>query len=283
MDPLAKYKPARLFYDSYTPEDCDASLPPVIFVHGLCGLQTSWSKVWKRIADQTRRKAFTIELRNHGKSEWNDIFALDALARDIENFAKENDFKQICLVGHSLGGKASLRLAMLRPELVDRFIAEEVSVRDPSQEEINTFVTMQNIARKMIPFFKTMNEKQIRKLLSNHAAAFFPEWGVGDSAYNVPLRKKSDGSIGFDFNFDVIDKCIADGSLVKIDAKTCIEFSGPALFLFCKGSPLKIEEDTMLKKFFPNAKLQEFSRHAHVLHLECSDEYVENCSLFINH
>lgn len=58
----------------------------------------------------------------------------------------------------------------LQPELVDRLVVEETTVRNPYPKEVLTFQMMFKVARRISDFPKTMSEKQIRTFLSNHAA-----------------------------------------------------------------------------------------------------------------
>ena len=97
--------------------------PLVAFCHGLFGQGKNWTSVAKAIAEDHR--VLLIDMPHHGRSPWSDRFDyLDVADQVAELFDAEDP---VALVGHSMGGKAAMVLALRHPELVERLCVVDVS------------------------------------------------------------------------------------------------------------------------------------------------------------
>jgi esterase len=99
-------------------------LPPLVIAHGLYGSARNWGVVAKRLS-QTR-KVIAVDMRNHGLSDWFPSHTYDDMADDlaqvIRHFGGSAD-----VVGHSMGGKAAMVLALQNPALVNRLIIADIA------------------------------------------------------------------------------------------------------------------------------------------------------------
>ena len=94
-----------------------SALPPVVFLHGLLGSSTNFRTVQQAVA--RHRPTLAYDLRNHGRSpHTRGAATLDDLAGDVgAALAELPGGARYTRVGHSLGGKVAMRLALARPEL----------------------------------------------------------------------------------------------------------------------------------------------------------------------
>src|SRR4051812_46156078 len=94
--------------------------PRVVFVHGLFGQGKNWTTIGKGLADGHR--VTLVDLPNHGHSPWTDrvdyLDMVELLAGELEQFAEP-----VTLVGHSMGGKVAMQLALRRPELLRALVS----------------------------------------------------------------------------------------------------------------------------------------------------------------
>ena len=100
---------------------------PVVFLHGLFGQGKNFTQAAKAL--RPRFRSLLIDLPNHGQSGWTDRFdyaeAADAVAATVRtSFA---DGERVHVVGHSMGGKAAMVLALRHPDLVDRLVVVDIS------------------------------------------------------------------------------------------------------------------------------------------------------------
>ncbi|KAK8001816.1 hypothetical protein PG991_014038 [Apiospora marii] len=123
-----------LAYDHHTPskDGRDVTDSPIIVMHGLFGskknnrgISKSLVLTWKSssslnrvLAQKLNRHVFAIDLRNHGESPHDHKHDYTAMADDVAGFIEEHKLVQPSLLGHSMGAKAAMALALAQPTLV---------------------------------------------------------------------------------------------------------------------------------------------------------------------
>ena len=95
----------------------------VAFLHGLFGQGRNWTQVGKALAE--RHRVLLVDLPHHGRSGWDDDFDYVRVAEQVASLLDADE--PGALVGHSLGGKVAMVLALRRPELVERLCVVDVS------------------------------------------------------------------------------------------------------------------------------------------------------------
>ncbi len=95
----------------------------VVFAHGLFGQGRNWTQVGKALAD--RHRVLLVDLPHHGRSSWGEGFDYLTVADQVAGLLSADD--PVALVGHSLGGKVAMVLALRHPELVERLCVVDVS------------------------------------------------------------------------------------------------------------------------------------------------------------
>src|ERR1700722_2886673 len=88
--------------------------PPVVILHGLFGSGRNWTAVARSLGE--RYRVFTVDMRNHGASEWAEAMDYEAMADDVADFLAGQGLARAALIGHSMGGKAAMVLALRAPE-----------------------------------------------------------------------------------------------------------------------------------------------------------------------
>lgn len=96
---------------------------PIVFLHGLFGQGRNWTQIAKALLPEHR--ALLVDLPHHGRSEWHDDFDFLAIADQVAGLWSADD--PVTLVGHSLGGKVAMVLALRHPHLVERLCVVDVS------------------------------------------------------------------------------------------------------------------------------------------------------------
>jgi pimeloyl-ACP methyl ester carboxylesterase len=95
----------------------------VAFCHGLFGQGRNWTQIGKDLAKDHR--VLLVDMPNHGRSAWTEhVDYLDLADRIAGLFSADSP---VTLVGHSMGGKIAMVLALRRPELVERLCVVDVS------------------------------------------------------------------------------------------------------------------------------------------------------------
>ncbi len=94
----------------------------VVFCHGLFGQGKNWTQIAKVLRE--RHRVLLLDMPQHGRSPWTDGFDyLDAADQVAEALPDE----PVALVGHSMGGKIAMVLALRHPERVERLCVVDVA------------------------------------------------------------------------------------------------------------------------------------------------------------
>jgi pimeloyl-ACP methyl ester carboxylesterase len=98
--------------------------PPLVIAHGLFGSGRNWGAVAKRLARD--RQVAAVDLRNHGDSPRDPDMSYAAMAGDLAATIAELG-GEADLLGHSMGGKAAMVLALTEPERVRRLVVADIA------------------------------------------------------------------------------------------------------------------------------------------------------------
>jgi esterase len=98
----------------------DGAGPPLVIAHGLFGSGRNWGVIAKRLSQG--RRVITVDMRNHGASPWTATHSYPELAADLAGVVPG----PMDLLGHSMGGKAAMQLALQAPERVRRLIVADI-------------------------------------------------------------------------------------------------------------------------------------------------------------
>ncbi len=122
--------PAGLLYI----DDGGAGGVPVVFVHSFAGSTAHWAAQLAHL--RKTRRAVALDLRSHGQSASppHDDYGVESLAADIAAVADGLKLKQFVLVGHSMGGAASLAYAGTQPERVAGLVLVSAPGKIPAEQ-----------------------------------------------------------------------------------------------------------------------------------------------------
>lgn len=95
----------------------------VVFCHGLFGQGKNWTRIGKELAESHR--VLLVDMPDHGRSVWTDEFDYLSAADQVAELLSADDPASV--VGHSMGGKIAMLVALRHPELVERLCVVDVS------------------------------------------------------------------------------------------------------------------------------------------------------------
>lgn len=111
-------------------------VPTVVFLHGLFGQGRNFMTIAKGLQPDLR--SLLVDLPNHGRSTWTETVDLVAMADAVAEAVRAEGTGAVHLVGHSLGGKVAMLVALRHPDLVDRLVVVDIAPgpsRDVSELE----------------------------------------------------------------------------------------------------------------------------------------------------
>ena len=109
---------------------------PLVILHGLYGSKRNWATIAGELAGRFR--VLCVDLRNHGTSPWHERHDYPALAADVAELIRTVAGGPAAVLGHSMGGKAAMLLALTEPALVERLVVVDIApARSPGTAAID--------------------------------------------------------------------------------------------------------------------------------------------------
>ena len=229
--------------------------PPLLIAHGLYGSARNWGVIAKRLSD--RGPVIAVDMRNHGASDWHSTHSYADLAGDLaetlESIGKPSD-----VLGHSMGGKAAMVLALTRPDLVRKLVVADiapVAYKHTQQGMIDAMrgVDLSGVEKRSdadVELAKTVEDQGVRAFLLQSLDVAQKRWRLNLDVLSAEM-----------------DKIIGFPQLTGA-------FEGPALFLSGGMSDYVLPEHRpQIKSIFPNAKFAKIPGAGHWLHAEKPREF----------
>ncbi|MES1923109.1 hypothetical protein MHBO_004650, partial [Bonamia ostreae] len=141
---------------------------PTILIHGLLGSSNNFMSFVKKTKLLKIMDFYSIDLPNHGKSlKISQNFNLENLANHVADFMEQNNIEKANLIGHSLGGKVAMFLALKNCEKVEKMVIEDISPVDKYEKDSSNFKYFIECFRK-IDFGTIKNRKEADDILAKY-------------------------------------------------------------------------------------------------------------------
>ena len=242
----------------------DEKSPPVMIVHGLYGSGRNWGVIAKRLSDQFF--VITVDLRNHGDSPWLDTHNYHVMADDLVEVINSLNIKPN-IIGHSMGGKAAMVLALKRPNLVINLIIADIAPVKYEHDQSQFIEAMQKVdlskvekrSDATLALSKFVEDKSLQNFFTQSLDIKAKRWKLNLKV----LRSEMSEILSFP----------------KIES----EFSGHSLFLKGEKSDyIKSEHRKLIKSLFTKARFATFKEAGHWLHAEKPREFESAARLFFS-
>ena len=227
---------------------------PILIVHGLFGMSDNWQSLGKKFADFY--EVHLIDQRNHGRSPHSAIFNYEVLANDLLNYIKNHKLKNVILMGHSLGGKTAMQLAVKHPDLVQKLIIVDIS---PKAYPVHHDKIIEALQSLDFDDLKSRGEADIK--LAEYIDDASVRQFLLKSLYWVEKEQ-----LAFRFNLKAIADHITEVGKVLADKMV---YKGPSLFIDGASSAYIVDEDEdLILEHFPEAEIVTIADAGHWVHAE---------------
>ena len=253
---------------------------PFVVVHGMLGNCNNWRSPARMLADATGRDVHCLDLRNHGASPHHHMMSLQSLSNDIAHFIEDKlPQDDAVLVGHSLGGKATMQLALRRPELVKSHVVADISPVDYNLS--GKGMKAISFSLDFIKFLKDMPSEVMQDLSA--ADKYLLERGVDQIGVRQFLltnirRNAAEKTAEMKPNLDALQAHIENGVLVGFETDHHTSSDSPALIITGELSPyVKMERDApIFNSYFPNNTHISLENTGHWVHAQRPKEFVSS-------
>ena len=225
---------------------------PLLIVHGLFGSARNWRALAKHYA--RNRLVLVVDMRNHGDSFWDESHSYPDMAQDLAEVIVANGGKADVL-GHSMGGKAAMVLALSHPELLRRLIVADIAPVGYAHSQIDNIEVMRGIALDQVTRRSEADTQMAAQISDAGVRAFLLQ-----SLILSPERNR------WALNLDALAANMA--AIIGFPEVSGV-FSGPTHFVYGTASDyvLAAYHDT-IRTLFPLADFHGIDGAGHWLHAE---------------
>lgn len=242
---------------------------PVVILHGLFGAAKNWNSIAKQMARKYR--ILSVDLRNHGASPWCDTMSYVEMAEDIVEFLDQRGLEKANIVGHSMGGKVAMTLALKSPERVSR-----LAVCDISPVKYKGLVFKSYVEKLQSIDLSTVKRRSevdplIRDVISDAGVRAFLLGNLSNTA---------DGLV-WQVNLEALDRemdKIGGVPALRMDA----QYQGPTLFMNgAQSDYIQASHHQLIRQLFPHVDFKTIEGAGHWLHAEKPHEFMALLNEFL--
>ncbi len=233
--------------------------PDVVLLHGLFGQGSNLGSIARSL--QTEFRVHSPDLPDHGRSDWTARPSVERYADAISQWMFERCIARAHFVGHSLGGKVAMQLALAKPELVDKLVIADIApiAYPPGHDDV--FSGMAAVAAE-----RCSSRQEATTVLSAH---------VSDAAVvqflSLSLKRDTEGRYVWRLNRAGLEAGY-DQLRGALDADK--PFYGKTLFI--RGSKSNyVTDDAVsdIERLFSHVAVERLSGAGHWLHVEQPDAF----------
>ncbi|MDP2562483.1 alpha/beta fold hydrolase [Psychrobium sp. 1_MG-2023] len=227
---------------------------PVILLHGLFGTLDNLGRLARHLS--TTYQVISIDLPNHGLSPHTNSISYPDMANSVSDLCDELGLNKVNIVGHSMGGKVAMELALLKPQLINTLTVIDIAPVAYTDRHNHIFNAL-----------KTVNLEQInnRTDASKHLVAQGIEPGIAQFLLKN-LAKDTNSTHFWRCNLDGLHK---NYSSIITGLTTTGTYDKPTLFVKGGNSNyILAEHRPTIMGYFPQAQAKIVQGTGHWLHAE---------------
>lgn len=250
----------RLNYQAY------GSGFPLIILHGLFGMLDNWHTVSRSLGAHFR--VYALDQRNHGRSPHSEVFTLEAMAEDVQDFMDQEGISSAILLGHSMGGKIAMRVALTEPQRVEKLIVVDIAPRSYAPQHDGILEGLTSI---------DLSQMSSREEINAGLSRWIPQLDVRQFLMKN-LARRDNGTYYWKMNLQIIQSNYQEVIKEVVSDYPCQK---PVLFVRSTKSSYLLESDgSTILRLFPNSTMVDFET-GHWIHAEAPDLFVSTVEDFL--
>lgn len=243
--------------------------PPLFVLHGLFGSARNWGGIARRLAESHRVVA--LDLRNHGASPWAPGMSYPAMAADVRQAMTSRGVARATVLGHSMGGKTAMLLALRHPEAVERLIVADIAPVPYAHTHLAYIQAMRAIDPSRLGRRADV-EAALSPAVTDRAMRLF----LMHNLVNGP------NGLRWQLNLAVLESAMRT-MVGDIGASEAGPYKGPALFIRGETSDyVRPEHTARILELFPAAEFLTIPGAGHWLHADKPDEFTQAVEAFLS-
>jgi esterase len=245
----------------------EPTAPPLVILHGLFGTLDNWQTLARRWADEAGLRVVSVDLRNHGRSFHSPEHSYALMAQDVLALLDHLaiDPAHLTLLGHSMGGKVAMTLALGYPARLAQLIVLDIAPRFSNMEHQDDIIA----GLQAVDLSTIQNRQQAEAALVPN----IPQLGVRQFLLKN-LYRREDNSFAWRINLPALVENLA---AVGEEIAAAQPFLKPTLFIRGGKSDYITADDKLhsIPALFPNSQVATVPDAGHWVHAEKPEEIFE--------
>lgn len=234
---------------------------PIIILHGLFGSKRNWHSVATKLAENNR--VVVPDLRNHGASPHSETMDYPNLACDLVAFIKRENLNQPIIIGHSLGGKIAMYLALKYSQQIDRLIIVDIAPVSYPHRFVVVLKALKNLP---------LNEIKSRDDADHHLSKTIMDPSLRQ--FLLQNLTFQNGQYQWRINLPALTKALPELAAFP-SFKDFVRCNRPSLFIGGQNSNYMAEKfHSSILKYFPTANIKTIAGAGHWLHVQKTNELI---------
>ncbi len=240
---------------------------PLVVLHGLFGSARNWTAIARTLAGTHR--VFALDLRNHGASPRAASMTYEEMAGDVADFIVARGLEAPVVLGHSMGGKVAMRLALGDPGLVGALVVVDIAPVAYGHDMLDYVAAME-----MLDLSGTHRRAELEDELAGKVA------DPGITAFLMTNLERVNGSFHWRINLTAISAGMS--GILTFEAPEGASYGGPALFVAgANSSYIRDEHRPRIQALFPKARIVTIKDAAHWIHADRPEAFLKTVKAFL--
>jgi esterase len=225
-----------------------------VLLHGLFGSGNNLGALARALQDA--RSVYSVDLPNHGRSDWLEDATLPEIANCLADWMLKQNLPSAQFVGHSLGGKVAMQLALSRPRLVTDLVVADIAPVDYPPHHDEVFDALDAVVAASCGSRQAAAQVMAAHLQEEQVIQFLL----------TSLRRDADGVYRWRFNLQGLKRGYA---AVRAEPTVTAPYKRPVLFI--KGGDsnyIREEHRGHILDLFPGATMKIMPGCGHWLHAQ---------------
>lgn len=255
-----------LHYKSYGENN---KAPCIVLLHGMLGNMDNWRRQAQRLS--TQFQVITPDLRNHGRSPHLSGMRYRDMANDVLTLTEHLGIEKFDLLGHSMGGKIAMEIALNHAEKINQLIIVDIAPKPYQLWHLATFKALQSL-----PVDEFTSRSQADEMLSEQIDDPF------ERAFLLKnLQSNKSGGYSWRCNLEEITRAYLNISNFTQNSQS--KFEGETLFIKGEKSPYidSNEDSVVINHYFPRSEIKTTSDAGHNPHVEKADDFYQLIDTFL--
>jgi esterase len=246
---------------------------PLVILHGLFGTLDNWQTIARQLSENFT--VYIVDLPNHGRSpHTKGEFDYSEMSDAVAEFLTKNWIHETRLIGHSMGGKLAMQLALQQPDLIKKLAVIDIAPKKYSGGHEAIFKAL---------FALDLDKLSDRKEAEHFLIEKLPEESAGTIQFllkNLSRRADHEGG-GFEWKMN-LDVLWANYPRILDKLEGDVPFRKSTLFVRGGNSNyIKDADFPIISQLFPNSTIQTIDNAGHWVHAEKPKELLETLKNFM--